>query len=66
MAAATMSLELHDCGIHAVEPSPATAPWLAGKSGCLRPARRAVIGDDTAEPEGGVMRREHEAVTARL
>jgi len=36
------------------------------ESGCLRRTRRAVIGDDTAEAEGGVMRREHEAVTSRL
>jgi hypothetical protein len=59
MAAASMQFEAEPA-------SPATAPWLAGKSGCLRPAWRAVIGDDTAEAEGGVMRREPEAVTARL
>ncbi len=36
------------------------------KTGCLRRTRRAVIGDPAAEVEGGVMRREREAVTARL
>jgi hypothetical protein len=36
------------------------------ESGCLRRIRRAVIGDETAKAEGGVMRQGHEAVAARL